>query len=388
MDRITETLGNISLDGASNGPEEPEQLLFEPQTRDRVPETALDDIPRFLFWIATPKSGGYNDEKWVKSQAAKQNKASSTRDIFANPGKALTAKTLNLHLRWFIQEGIEYNLVSWTSSLLFAIQYIYYRRADPRDGSDVKDIKLHDIHSSRPRCLKGMKTMRNGEKCYFGEYLSQGSLKVENKCQVISVNVLFENNLLRRIQPRFAGLGEGDPLKWVTTVQSLQMADRLQAIEGILENVESAWKYPIAVYFAALVGQELWVEEGKTADDTAFLNFFQSMLSHDDEEESADFEVVANDKTPELKEVAKLVRVIDRHSIQHSILRHAIASVEDAEMKIAMLHVRYHLEDGLGLVSEENSNETIAQTRQSLVYKLKTVELFCKRLVLILSGDD
>lgn len=113
---------------------------------------------------------------------------------------------------------------------------------------------------------------------YFGEYLSQGSLKIENKCQVIPANILFEQDRLRRIQPEFAEFAHirrdtvGGKPPWPREVNRLrntlwpgtklpilpvnEMLSSLQAVEEIMGYVASGWRYPIAIYFAALIGSE------------------------------------------------------------------------------------------------------------------------------------
>ena len=96
---------------------------------------------------------------------------------------------------------------------------------------------------------------------YFGEYLSQGSLKIENKCQVIPANILFEQNQLHHIQPKFAEFAHihhhtvGGKPPWVKEVNQLhntlqpgnklpilpenEMSGCLQAIERIIKYVAS-----------------------------------------------------------------------------------------------------------------------------------------------------
>jgi hypothetical protein len=61
-------------------------------------------------------------------------------DIFAREDNEQVASMLNTHLRWW--ESLEDNLVSWTSSLLFALVYIFHLHANSRDGSAFEDIFL------------------------------------------------------------------------------------------------------------------------------------------------------------------------------------------------------------------------------------------------------
>ena len=144
-DDLTEAMEKFRL---SDGHEESEQLQFRPQADGGIAETVLDNIPRYLFRVASPRSNGNTNEIWVRSESAHWNKSSSTEDTFSNlDSKKRTeiAQTLNLHLRWWRNGSNVDNFVSWTSSLLFAIQYIYYRHLSHKDGSGLADIKLYII---------------------------------------------------------------------------------------------------------------------------------------------------------------------------------------------------------------------------------------------------
>lgn len=318
MDNLTEKLGNASLDDKSEGLE---NLPFSPQADSGMAKTALDDnIPRYLFRVVSPNSHGYTDERWVRSMSAHQNRSSSMEDIFTNldrEKRTNIARALNSHLQWCSKCEVEDNFVSWTSSLLSAIQYIYYRHVSSRDGSCLAEIKLYIIDTTQfPRgtflrdldlidtfcgsdCdLKRFQDMRNGPEYYFGEYLSQGPLKIENKCQMIPADILFEKDRLRRIQPQFAEVAQirrdtvGGKPPWAKEVNRLrrtlwpgtnlsilsmaEMSDRLQVVEEIIQNFASGWRFPIAIYFAALIGSESLIEEQETADDNTFLAYFQS----------------------------------------------------------------------------------------------------------------
>ncbi|KAJ5286802.1 hypothetical protein N7478_002488 [Penicillium angulare] len=329
MNELTEGLRSTHLSDGSDAldrPEETDHLEQLPFYPPRSLGTTQKRLPRFLFRIATPESDGSTNKIWVKSQAAKDNRPSSTEDIFSNftiKKRTNIAEILKVHLRWWPKYDLDDNFVSWTSSLLFAIQYIYYRHLSKKNRSSLANIKLYVIdttkfpkgtfmrdldlinifceydQSEEYKSLRRVKTWRDGD-LYFGEYLSQGALKIENKCQVIPADLIFQNNRLRRIQPNFAEPGEkeGDWAKEVIRLRkdiwsssdlpvlsSADMIDRLKAIEEILENVEPIWRYPIAIYLAGLTGPMLWGKlDQETPDDSAFFSFFQSGLLQDDRE--------------------------------------------------------------------------------------------------------
>lgn len=52
------------------------------------------------------------------------------------------ASMLNWHLRWSGKPEDPDNLVSWTSSLLFVLQYIFYRHTRWKDRSSLDKIYL------------------------------------------------------------------------------------------------------------------------------------------------------------------------------------------------------------------------------------------------------
>lgn len=308
----------------SDRPEELEQLPFRPQAGSRLAQSALDEIPCYLFRVVSPHSVGETNEMWVRSESACRNESSSMEDIFLSLDTekwTTIARTLNLHLRWWPKGDLRDNFVSWTSSLLFAIQYIYYRHLSPQDRSSLEQIKLYVIDTTQfpkgtfirdldlidtfrefddhppGRDLENLWGFRNGRN-YFGEYLSQGPLKIEDKCEVISAQSLFESDRLRRLQPHFLEFHDvefckGKPI-WVKEVNRLrktiwpstgllssaEMADRLEAVKEIIQNLTPSWRFPLAIYFTALIGSESAIEDKGAAIDNIFLRYFQSVFPH------------------------------------------------------------------------------------------------------------
>lgn len=320
MDTLTETMRDTRL---SDRPEELEQLLFRPQAGSGLAQSALDEIPCYLFRVVSPHSVGETNETWVRSESACRNESSSMEDIFLNldtEKRTTIARTLNLHLRWWPKGVLRDNFVSWTSSLLFAIQYIYYRHLSPKDGSSLEQIKLYAIDTTRfpkgtfirdldlihtfwesdnhppKKNLEDLQDLRN--ETYFGEYLSQGPLKIEDKCEMISAQSLFESDRLRRLQPHFLEFHDvpfsyGKPI-WVKEVNRLretiwpftdllssaETADRLEAVKEIIQNLTPSWRFPLAIYFTALIGSESTIEGKGEAIDNIFLRYFQSVFPH------------------------------------------------------------------------------------------------------------
>ncbi|KAK1564210.1 uncharacterized protein LY79DRAFT_684048, partial [Colletotrichum navitas] len=61
-------------------------------------------------------------------------------DIFARAKKSPVVAIVNAHLRWYTSSSD--NLVSWMSSLLFALVYIFYLRASARDRLAFENISV------------------------------------------------------------------------------------------------------------------------------------------------------------------------------------------------------------------------------------------------------
>ena len=127
-------------------PEElPQQLPFRPTGPNVDIQRNFDKIPRYLLRVSTPKSDGLTNQYWTKSWDARLGLSISCEDIFDLP-KANAASMLNEHLRW--SQGIRLdNLVSWTNSLLFAIQYMLYRHKKHEIAQ--KDIELYIIDTTK-----------------------------------------------------------------------------------------------------------------------------------------------------------------------------------------------------------------------------------------------
>lgn len=317
MDSLTETMANSGLYDQSR---ELEELLFRPQADSGLPANALDHIPRYLFRVVTPRFDGETNETWVRSESAYRNRESSIEDIFFGldtKKRTAIAQTLNLHLRWWPKRGLEDNFVSWSSSLLFALRYIYYRHFSSKDGSRLEDIKLYVIDTTRfstgtfirdldlidAFCefddhppwmdLKDFRSLRNNQEHYFGEYLSQGALKIADKHQMISAESLFDGDLLRRLQPQLPEIQfvDGNP-EWANGVvrlrdsiwlspeqqrlTSFEMLKRLRAVGEIADKLERGWRFPITIYFAALISRQSETKDLVTETDNVFFSYFRS----------------------------------------------------------------------------------------------------------------
>ncbi|KAJ5463673.1 hypothetical protein N7475_008617 [Penicillium sp. IBT 31633x] len=260
---------------------EQEYLLFNPPTEHRWLVRTFDEIPRYLFRIQTTRSNGLTDSNWAKSKDAKNRKPDSIMDIFSQPQNSV-ADMLSRHL-WWETEDRPHNFLSWTSSLLFAIQYIFYRfHNDPLSLQDIqiyivdttefpngvfaRDLDLIKIFSPRNENLQSLQKLRNRKPTghsglYFGEYLSQGALKIKDKCGFVSAQD-FVGPQLFRLRPEFERALETD-MGWAKEVVRLrEIFYRSAETEGRIGDLQAAihlgdlfggcWALPIVISLMAL----------------------------------------------------------------------------------------------------------------------------------------
>lgn len=117
------------------------------------------------------------------------------------------------------------NLMSWTNSLFFALQYSLYRHKtdcdevdrsqvllfvlDTRDfqrGTFVENVEIINVFASHPDGSE-LKNF-NGRARYFGEYLTQGRSKISGKSSITNMQSLINAGLFK-LEPRLE-----DSSKW------------------------------------------------------------------------------------------------------------------------------------------------------------------------------
>jgi len=269
---------------------EPEYLLFNPTGDKAGLRAKFDDVPRYLFRISTPKSDGTTDKFWVKSKDARHGRMNSREDVLELDDNQQVAGMLNRHLRWKGETNDPDNFVSWTSSLLFALQYVFYRHthrtdrsslasiylyiidtAGFRKGTFVRDMDLIRAYRSFDKRLQDLEILRTTKhrdfagSFYFGEYLSQGALKIEGKCQFISAQAIIDQGLFY-LQPEFSKSIVTKEPSWSNEVIRLREAfsrkaaelqpitdDELEVAINIVYRFDPGWRLPIAANLIALL---------------------------------------------------------------------------------------------------------------------------------------
>lgn len=286
---------------------EAEHLLFQPPPDSRSSHDSrllhnnLRCIPRYLFRLATPDSGGITDGIWANSKSAFRRRP----DYFAREDPEQAAEEIKKHLLWEPQDND--NLVSWTSSLLSVLQFAYYANAPSgrkdkhfkhnadsirvwildtwlfEPGTFIQDMDLIESfkeHSSRGRssmdlsellCLRtGTKKsfLRHPHPIYLGEYLSQGSLKIRHKSASVTLKDLMECSL-SILRPDL-GCSTADKDHEVTARQVIDLRkcfshghvplnrESTKAVSDITELFDPIWRVPWAANLLALQPRSIY----------------------------------------------------------------------------------------------------------------------------------
>lgn len=290
VDELTDNIRNTTLSDNA--------LLFSPHLYPRWSKLKLNPIPRFLFRTCTPRSDGFTNETVASSRDAASELRESDEDIFATSKLHETAQLVADHLWWTRDQEDERrdNLVSWSSSMLFLIRYMFYRRHyDSADESPLGDITLLivDTEAFPPHTfirdsdlIQAFKRFDNREqngllslaslrttKHYLGEYLSQGSLQINGKCSTVSAQTMVSEGLLD-LNDVFRSAHEGvDRKKWAISVQTvretIKAAPKTQSASlalldkafDIALGYGEAWRLPVAVHLLALLPYRLDMRE-------------------------------------------------------------------------------------------------------------------------------
>jgi hypothetical protein len=183
-------------------------LPFQPNPfqLDQMPLFGRNDIPRYIFRVHARTTAGKTTLSYVIPPVSACGKTDKKQDIFKLPPRDAEG-LLNAHLRCWPSHESECNLMSWTSSLLFALQYGLYRHRGHRDKPDLSQVFLLILDTHRfpkgtfikhmeimevfaqysdandKKSLKSFLELRKGDMWYyFGEYLTQGDLNIQGRC--------------------------------------------------------------------------------------------------------------------------------------------------------------------------------------------------------------
>ncbi|KAL7926295.1 hypothetical protein ACQKWADRAFT_282341 [Trichoderma austrokoningii] len=254
---------------------------FAPLPSDQLLNSSLDNIPTYLFRVSDHKSPGTTNPTKVCSLAFTN--LPQRADLYGMK-RERAACALRNHLQWgctSIDSSIEHscNLMSWTSSLLFALQYAFFRHnywnkgnedfsdtfiliVDTRQfkrGAFARDLEVMEAYkgiSIGYKSLDGLYKLRRNGSFYFGEYLSQGRLELDpERVHQVTIGNLIQRGLFD-INPELENKAQWS--KWADRVN--QLRDLIQQGPNDVQrsdiqaamNVAEAFQ-PFAVPVAAML---------------------------------------------------------------------------------------------------------------------------------------
>ncbi|KAB8238172.1 uncharacterized protein BDW43DRAFT_321241 [Aspergillus alliaceus] len=311
------------------------QTLFCPNIfqRQLMRTFAGHKIPRYLFRLVAPETAGDMTTSTVTPPAWMWARINSPEDIFRrDPEDA--ASLLYSHLKWECDDDC--NLMSWTSSLLLALQYGFYRHVKDSNEPRLNEISLFILDTrgfpegtiikdtDAMKALKGYSTdikdflefrlnkSGKSKRYYFGEYLTQGQLDIQGKCVSVSLQRIIDLGLFE-LYPEL-----GDRSKWniwakrviklreifahpcLTTHSEVRRA--LTIAQGCFRD---CWVVPFAASLLAL--------KSRKQDDTKIVEAFSAMFAA---EEIAELSLqniqIDYDSLPEVEQFARLIGSIYR----------------------------------------------------------------------------
>ncbi|VUC35360.1 unnamed protein product [Clonostachys rosea] len=321
-----------------------ESLPFSPKHENDCFRQKFHDIPRYLFRVFTPISGSATDGVWARSVDSRQDGPGSKIDLFNRGDNRIVADMLNKHLRW--QNVEDSNVVSWTSSLLYALVYMYQLHASTKDGSSFEDIKLciidttacpeksfvRDIDLIRSFSLfdiglRDLKNLRLGKSqskssgCYyFGEYLSQGALKIQDRCQIVSAMDIINSGLYKMLPEleEFEDWNRDEKPPCARMVVRLRKSlgsrvsvigrevnGEINAALKIAQLFEPRWRLPMAASLIALIPN--------LCSDAEILRAFRGDLFTDADRKLCSRErtvIMSYDTLPEVQKFSDIMRSI------------------------------------------------------------------------------
>ena len=295
-DATVNPLEESSVRGSSH----PEVLLFSPNSSQQSILKSFDNIPKYLFRLSAPSTVGKTTTVEVTSPAWRRGK--NKEDLFSLPPEE-SATRLNAHLRWDSHHERQCNLMSWSSSLLFLLQYGLYRHKNDFDNPSYSDIHLlvidtrqfpkgtfirdlevieefHKFHT--PQMSSESLAIVHGwraSKLYFGEYLTQGRLHIDGKCSQTSMQRLIDLGLFTLCPP----LEDDEPSKkWAKAVLEIRNGFEVAVKDTDKKSVRIAitmaqacfgtrWSLPLAVMLLSL--------QRRQYDDRTIIDGFHSMFT-------------------------------------------------------------------------------------------------------------
>ncbi|KAK2127941.1 hypothetical protein NOF04DRAFT_1369923 [Fusarium oxysporum II5] len=287
-------------------------LAFQPTTFEPKPgqETlfTFDKTPTYLFRLNVPRSKGDTSTMrvmapgFVGRMAYHRDGWPCGKGLLQLPTEVATSRLRN-HLRWKCTrpDMSPCNLMSWSSSLLFLLQYALRRHTtdfEPKPKfPDIKIIMIDTRDFPEQTFLRDLDALewlfqdpdpdlgnlynnRNG-RFYFGEYLTQGFLDIKGKCVEMTMQQLADGGRFMVICPALVNKPQNDWRFWAKAVCDLRegiasskVADQKQFRTAIFlarDCVGDQFLVPFALMFLGL--------QSRQADNAAMANAFLSLFT-------------------------------------------------------------------------------------------------------------
>ncbi|KAJ1326861.1 hypothetical protein MN608_08309 [Microdochium nivale] len=226
---------------------------------------SIEGIPRYLFRVHDPGSPGLTTISEVRSPATQHGGGQPAPADLYQLVPTDAAQLLDRHLRWRCEtshwtSSKRCNLMSWTSSLLVALQYALHRHEMQFEKPSLSDIKIlmadtkqfgtrrvfaRDLQAIEAykdflgeHCLADLHARRSSGEHYFGEYISQGNLGMEpGLCCEVTLQQLVDLGLFRVCE------GLGDQARWtrwairVNELRAVSIAPECDIPDAVLKAV-------------------------------------------------------------------------------------------------------------------------------------------------------
>lgn len=294
----------MAVDSNNETRSNPTYLPFNPGREFEALQKKYGRVDRYLFRLFDKNSKASTDKTWVKSNDARHLGPNRDRDIFTRADRDAVAQALRRHLLGEIQPREEDHFVSWSSSLLSLLQYTCHKTRQAGDHSPadtficvvdtttfpapvfmsdmflISAFSKYDTSTSLPsaskRRLSDLQSLRHKKhpdyagSHYYGEYLSQGAMRVKGNCSIVSFADI-SNTGLYTLRPELSlPIPKGE--NWAVGVIKLRekfndTSSRRRAedfeIETALrigEKYGPSWKLPVALAFLTLKPRRAWDE--------------------------------------------------------------------------------------------------------------------------------
>ncbi|KAH8803334.1 hypothetical protein F5884DRAFT_861664 [Xylogone sp. PMI_703] len=298
---------------------------------------SFNNIPRYLFRLYAPSTAGTTSISNVTSPAWGSGKADQTKDLFQR-SQDEAAGLLYRHLAWDKAHEQGCNLMSWTSSLLFAIQYGLYRHRKDFDypelsrifvlvldtqyfpkGTFIKDLEAIKAFQENSKDLQkwyDFRTRKEKGKYYFGEYLTQGNLNTKGKCTEASVQQMIDLGLFD-LNPEMGERAHWD--EWASQVVKLRSVFRESYLVTPTENSEvrkaitlaqgcfgNRWAFPIAAMLLSF--------KPRQQDDLVIVAGFRAMFTDTEIKDlSLGSSKIDSAQLPEVQQYENIIKDLIRH---------------------------------------------------------------------------